>query len=284
METLAPVELDVADIRRVVEKVGACIVWGGAVRLSPADDVLIRVERPLDIDSEGQVVASILSKKVAAGATHVVIDIPVGATAKVRSAEAAAVMGENLTEVGRAVGLQVLAVPSNGSQPVGRGVGPALEARDVLAVLRGQPAAPADLRERALVLAGRLLEFGGSAAPGEGLARATKVLDDGGAWRRFQEICDAQGGMREPPSSAYKAEMTAPSRGVVTGIDNRILARVAKLAGAPRDPAAGLEMLCRLGDTIEVGQPLFVIHAQSPGELAYAQGYARAHAAVVRVE
>ena len=86
METLAPVDLDVAQIRRVVGRTGGCIAWGGAVRLSPADDVLIRVERPLDLDSPGQLVASVLSKKAAAGATHVLIDMPVGLTAKVRIA------------------------------------------------------------------------------------------------------------------------------------------------------------------------------------------------------
>ena len=90
METLTRVDLDIADIRKVVEREGGCIAWGGAVRLSPADDILIGVERPLDFDSEGQLVASVLSKKIAAGSTHVVLDLPVGPTAKLRDAEAAA--------------------------------------------------------------------------------------------------------------------------------------------------------------------------------------------------
>ena len=84
METLAPVDLSVAQMRRVVEREGGCIAWGGAVALSPADDVLIRVERPLDLDSEGQLVASVLSKKAAAGSTHVVLDMPVGAIGPTR--------------------------------------------------------------------------------------------------------------------------------------------------------------------------------------------------------
>ena len=84
METLTTVDLDVAAMRRVVEQEGGCIVWGGAVDLSPADDILIRVERLLDLDSEGQLVASVLSKKIAAGATHVVLDLPVGPTAKLQ--------------------------------------------------------------------------------------------------------------------------------------------------------------------------------------------------------
>ncbi len=88
METMAPVDLDVPAMRRVVEQEGGCIVWGGAVRLSPADDVLIRIERVLDLDAEGQLVASILSKKLAAGATRLIVDIPIGATAKVRGTAA----------------------------------------------------------------------------------------------------------------------------------------------------------------------------------------------------
>ncbi|RYF40844.1 MAG: thymidine phosphorylase family protein, partial [Comamonadaceae bacterium] len=175
METLAPVDLDVASIRRVVERTGGCIVWGGAVRLSPADDILIRVERPLDLDSQGQLVASILSKKAAAGATHVLIDMPVGPTAKVRSAQAAAVLARQLQEVGRALGLNVRVVQTDGLAPVGRGIGPALEARDVLAVLRRQPGAPAELERRAMGLAGAILEFAGAAAIGTGLETAMAV-------------------------------------------------------------------------------------------------------------
>jgi thymidine phosphorylase len=132
METLAPVTLDSAAMRRVVEREGGCVVWGGSVGLSPADDMLISVERPLDLDSEGQLVASVLSKKAAAGSTHVVIDMPVGATAKVRSSTAAERLGSRLERVGRAIGIEVRILVTEGDQPVGRGIGPALEARDVL--------------------------------------------------------------------------------------------------------------------------------------------------------
>src|SRR5690606_7854315 len=89
METLAPVDLPIERIREEVEKEGGCVVWGGSMQLSPADDIMIRVQRALDLENDGQMVASVLSKKVAAGATHIVLDIPVGPTAKVRSAAAA---------------------------------------------------------------------------------------------------------------------------------------------------------------------------------------------------
>jgi thymidine phosphorylase len=284
MEMLAPVELDIEALRRVVEREGGCVIWGGSVGLSPADDVLIRVERVLDLDSDGQMVASVLSKKAAAGATHVLVDMPVGATAKVRTPEAAARLRDHLVAIGAQLGMQVRVVHSDGSQPVGRGIGPALEARDVLAVLRGDPAAPRDLRERALLLAAELLECAGHAPAGSGLAVARSVLDSGRAHEKFLAICEAQGGVRKPPLAAHRHPVAAPRAGRVATIDNRRLARIAKLAGAPAAAAAGIELAVALGSSVARGEPLFFIHAQAPGELAYALDYVRSGAPALRIE
>ncbi len=270
MEVLAPVDLSVADMRRVVEAEGGCIVWGGAVDLSPADDVLIRVERQLDLDSEGQLVASVLSKKIAAGSTHVVIDLPVGPTAKIRTPEMAKHLDALLEQIANRAGLRIKVIQSDGRQPVGAGIGPALEARDVLAVLRNEPHAPESLRRRALDLAGPLLELVGVAGRGEGLARAAEILRSGQAWRKFQAICDRQGGLREPPVAPITHQVTAARAGRVTAIDNRLLARIAKLAGAPSAKAAGIDVHLELGQRVEKGQPLYTIHAETRGELAYA--------------
>ena len=283
METMAPVNLDLATMRRVVERQGGCIAWGGTVRLSPADDILIRVERPLDFDSEGQLVASVLSKKLAAGATHAVLDLPVGATAKVRSREAARRLGERLTKVGATLGLNVRIVETDGSQPVGRGIGPALEARDVLAVIQRRPNAPTDLRDRALHLAGHLLELAGRAGPGQGVRLATETLETGRAWEKLQAICEAQGGMRTPPSAEQLHPVVASFAGRVATMDNRRLAKVAKLAGAPKSPAAGIDLHVRLGDPVEAGQPLFTVHSQSRGELEYALHYVAAQRKIIGV-
>ena len=281
METLAPVDLDLASMRRVVEREGGCVIWGGAIHLSPIDDLLIRVERALDLDSDAQLVASVLSKKVAAGSTHVVIDIPVGPTAKVRTTQAAHALARLLERVGLEMGLAVRSVITDGTQPIGRGIGPALEARDVLAVTRGDLDAPKDLRERAILLAGAVLELAGACAVGSGAADARAILADGRAWRKLQAICEAQGGMRTPPTSSQRFEVIAPSDGTIIEIDNRRLARAAKLAGAPGDPAAGIDLHVRLGHVVAGGQPLFTLHAQSPGELAYARDYLAAHPDIV---
>ncbi len=281
MATLTNVELSIADMRRVVEREGACLAWGGAVALSPADDVLIRVARTLDLDSDAQLVASVLSKKVAAGATHAVIDIPIGPTAKVRSHDDAVRLQLLLEQVAGAQGLQLHVMRTDGTQPIGRGIGPALEARDVVAVLRGASHAPADLRTRALALASALLEFCGHVRAGEGDAKASQLLDSGAAWARFQAICEAQGGLREPPGAALREAECAPFAGRVTGIDSRRLARVAKLLGAPNNAAAGLDLHVRLGDTVDRGDPLFTLHAESPGEMAYARRYLASHPFVI---
>ncbi len=283
METLTRVDLDLSSMRRVVEREGGCLVWGGAVGLSPVDDLLIRIERALDIDSDAQLVASVLSKKLAAGSSHVVIDIPVGPTAKVRSRESASVLGALLAEVGRQLGLHIRTIVTDGTQPVGRGIGPALEARDVLAVIRAAPDAPSDLRERAMTLAGEVLELAGHSPAGRGESAASAALSDGRAWRKLQAICEAQGGLREPPQAQHRWAFEASEAGLIATIDNRRLARAAKLAGAPLAKAAGISMRVRLGDSVERGEPLFELHAESAGELDYAQSYLAAHPDIVGI-
>jgi len=284
METLAPVALSFERMRQVVEQEGACLAWGGSVALSPTDDIIIRVERALDLDSEGQLVASVISKKVAAGSSHVLIDIPVGPTAKVRSPALAKRLSRALVDTGEALGLKVQTLISDGNQPVGRGIGPALEARDVLAVLQCKADAPQDLRDRSLKLAAALLELGGVCAHRSGLELATTTLDNGTAWKKFQAICEAQGGLRTPPQSKFRHKITARSHGVVAVINNRVISRLASLAGAPNAPAAGLELHVALGDLVEPGQPLMTLHAEAAGELAYALDFHDAHPDVLRIE
>lgn len=273
MEVLAPVDLDLSAMRAVVEREGGCLVWGGNVQLSPADDILIRVERPLDFDSEAQLVASVLSKKAAVGSTHVLIDIPVGETAKVRTVPDAERLAAVLNAVGANIGVRVRVVLSDGRAPVGRGIGPALEARDVLAVLRGSPAAPNDLRVRALHLAGELLEFCGRARAGEGARLAADTLDAGDALRKFGAICEAQGGMRTIPAGRYSHVLIAARAGRILTFHNRRIARVAKLAGAPRAASAGIDLHVGLDTKVEKGQPLLTLWADTRGELEYAREY-----------
>jgi thymidine phosphorylase len=275
MEALARVELPIGTLHDIVRRHRGCIAWGGTARLAPADDILISVERPLGIDSQGQLVASILSKKLAAGATHILLDIPVGPTAKVRQMHAAQRLRRLFEYVGDNLGIHLEAVITDGRQPVGRGIGPALEARDVMQVLANDPGAPMDLRHKALRLAGRVLEFDPDLRGGSGFAIARDILDSGRALAKMQALIDAQGRAPEPPRPAPRAfEVTSPRKGFVTGIDNLRLAHIARLAGAPMSKGAGVDLLKKLGDPAARGDPLYRVHAGFPAELEFARALA----------
>lgn len=284
METITNVNLSINKIREVVKKEGGCIVWGGAVALSPADDVLIKIEKALDVDSEGQMIASVLSKKAAAGSTHVVIDIPVGKTAKVRTQEDAQKLKYYFTVVGKAIGLKVEVLITDGSQPIGRGIGPALEALDVLSVLKNTKDAPADLKNRATLIAGSILELAGKSSLGKGQQDALQILNTYQAYEKFISICEAQGGFHEPVVGQLQHKVIAEQSGKVTKIDNRRLAKVAKLSGAPSNPGAGVLFLAPLGKMVKNGDVLFTIYAESKGELAYALEYLKSQSNIIKIQ
>ncbi|MGB0466742.1 MAG: thymidine phosphorylase family protein [Pontibacterium sp.] len=283
METLTNVSLSLEEMKAVVCQHGGCLAWGGSVRLSPADDLLIKVERALDIDSEGQLIASVLSKKIAAGATHVLIDMPVGPTAKVRSPESAEKLAASFRKVGKSLGLTIDILFTDGRQPVGTGIGPALEARDIVAVLQNAANAPQDLKKRAIEVAGAMLEMVTDLPKGQGQQQARQQLDNGNAWKKFHQICKAQGGLREPPIAPYHFELIAHQQGRVISVDNRRLSQVAKLAGAPADPAAGVELHVKLNEPVHPNQAMLTIHAESMGELNYAVEYLEAHPEVIHL-
>jgi thymidine phosphorylase len=284
MEVFAPVNLDINTMRKVVEKENGCITWGGSVSLSPADDLMIRVERSMDLDSEGQLVASILSKKIAAGSNHLLIDIPTGPKAKIRSMQKANMIKEILEKTAQAFSVKTTIILSDGNQPVGRGIGPALEAKDVLAVLSCDKDAPSDLRERSLTLAGHILEFSPSVTPGTGKSIATSILDSGKALVKFEAICRAQGGMFPIPESNYRHTVKALTSGKVANIDNRKISSLAKLAGAPSYKSSGVELLVKIGDVVIKDQPLFIIHAEAKGELEYAMYFLKQGHTFVQIE
>lgn len=271
MEVLANVDVDLARMQDVVQAQKGCLVWGGHVNLSPADDVLISVERPLSIDTPEQMVASILSKKAAAGSTHLLIDIPVGPTAKVRSAAEAARLSKLFQFVGKAMGIGVDIAVTDGSQPIGNGIGPVLEARDVMAVLRNEPEAPNDLRERALLLAGSILEFDPAIKGGNGISLARKTLESGDALAAMERIMHAQG---KPPKSVFLGdhirEIVSPRAGQVAEIDCMRIGRIARLAGAPTSKGAGIDLLRKVGQIVKAGEPLYRIHAAVDTDFEFA--------------
>ena len=262
MEVLARVDLGVEEMKEVVNACHGCLVWGGHVNLSPADDILISVERPLSIDTREQMVASIMSKKLAAGSTHLLIDLPVGPAAKLTSAMEAMRLRKLFEFVGDHFGISVEVVTTDGRQPIGRGIGPLLEAQDVMAVLANDAGAPADLREKSLRLAAHLLEYDPDVRGGTGYLRARDLLDSGAALNQMQKIIEAQGpSICRSELGTLTADVPAPNDGAVSGIDCLHLNRLARTAGAPIDKGAGIKIFKKLGDHVEKGEPLYRIYA-----------------------
>jgi thymidine phosphorylase len=276
MEVLARVDLGVEEMKEVVTTCHGCLVWGGHVNLSPADDILISVERPLGLDTREQMVASIISKKLAAGSTHLLVDLPVGPATKLRNATEAMRLRKLFEFVGDHFGISVEVVTTDGRQPIGRGIGPVLEAQDVMAVLANEPGAPSDLREKSLRLAAHLLEYDSRLRGGAGYARARELLDSGAALRQMQKIIDAQG-----PSPCrteigpLTVDVPAPRDGAVASIDCLRLNRIARTAGAPIDTGAGIRIFKKIGDRVEQGEPLYRIHARDQSEYELAAAFAK---------
>ncbi len=275
MEVMANVELPMEQLQDIVREHRGCLAWGGTASLSPADDILISVERPLSLDSPGQMVASILSKKIAAGSTHLVLDIPIGPTAKVRSMPEAQRLRRLFEYVARRTHLSLDVVITDGRQPIGFGIGPVLEARDVMRVLENDPRAPMDLRQKSLRLAGRLIECDPDVRGGDGFAIARDILDSGRALAKMNDIIQAQGAKvfdhNKPGLGPLTLEVRAPQAGFVTGIDNLQLARIAGLAGAPKVMNAGVDLLHKLGDEVQAGALLYRVHASFAADLEFAR-------------
>jgi thymidine phosphorylase len=286
MAVLADVALSPERLYRVVEDVGGCIAWGGALELAPADDILITVERPMEIDTEAQMVASILAKKKTAGATHVVIDIPVGPSTKVRTPELAERVGASFQAVGERIGLKLETVITRALGPIGYGIGPRLEALDVLSVLRCEPGAPCDLREKSLMLAGRLLEMTGVEPASHGYEAARRTLDSGAALKRFERIVDAQGRCEMPAAAPLRQSIVAAQAGRIAQIDCWEISRIAKRAGAPSNASAGVKLYKSVGDAVMRNEPVFDIHAESDSQLQAALEYSNTDSArgLVRYE
>jgi thymidine phosphorylase len=282
MEVLARVDLGVEAMKEVVAACHGCLVWGGHVNLSPADDILISVERPLSMDTREQMVASIMSKKIAAGSSHLLIDLPVGPSAKLPNAMEAMRLRKLFEFVGDHFGIAVEVVTTDGRQPIGYGIGPVLEAADVMAVLGNDASAPRDLREKSLRLAAHLLEYDPELRGGTGYARAKELLDGGAALKQMQKIIEAQGPSdcsTEP--GPLTADVPAPRDGVVEAIDCLRLNRLARTAGAPIDKGAGIKVFKKIGDPVERGEPLYRIFAFDEPEFDLAVAAAKTDAGYV---
>jgi putative thymidine phosphorylase len=287
MEVLCDVNLDIGRIKHIVERIGGCITWGGAVNLAPADDKIITVEHPLSIDAEGQLLASILAKKGSVSATHVLIDIPVGRGAKITRIDKAKHLKKQFLKIGKKLGMKIKVVITDGSQPIGNGIGPSLEARDVLWVLMDHPNAPQDLKHKALLMASEIMQeypLAGWKAR-HGYRYAKELLESGRAWEVMHRMICAQGARVTDPSRIKLAKLRFDYRagcdGKITHIDNVSISRIARVAGAPFDKAAGIYLYRHVGDFVRKGDTIFTVYAENSRKLEYAKDYLKNYSGVV---
>ncbi|MCX6804220.1 MAG: AMP phosphorylase [Candidatus Diapherotrites archaeon] len=276
MEVLANVSLPMEKIKSITEKVGGVIAWGGAVDLAPADDKIIKIEHPLSLDPEGQVIASVLAKKASVGSKFVVIDLPVGKYVKIKDKEIALRMAKKFVQVGKEIGMHVEAVITDGEEPSGLAFGPALEAKYALEVLEGKRFD--NLAQKSCELAGILFEMVGKARPAKGYAMALEILESGRALKKMKEIIKAQGGKinssDEIKFAPFKKELKSGTDGIIEEVNIKLVTKIARFAGAPANKSAGVMLHKLVGEKIKEGEELMTIYAENKEKLKVAEQFA----------
>jgi putative thymidine phosphorylase len=265
MEVVAPVTFETHEVEKIVEKVGGCIVWGGHLGLAPADDIIIEIEQPLAFESFDKVIVSIMAKKIAVGATDLIIDVPVGPTMKIQHFADAELIAKKFQFLAKKFDIRIDVDINEIRQNAGWGIGPVLEARDVFEVLEQKQNRPLALEAKALRLAGRLLNLciadskNYSGKNGEELAK--ELLMSGKALDKMREIIKAQGGNPDITSASLKPgihvhEFLSPHHGIVTKIDNMQINMVCRILGCPTDKKAGICLHRKLEEHVDKGDIL----------------------------
>ncbi|MEM2816992.1 MAG: AMP phosphorylase [Archaeoglobaceae archaeon] len=283
MEVLANVNLNIDEIKEITEKVGGVIAWGGATNIAPADDRIIRVEYQLGISPKPHLIASLLSKKLGNGSQFVAFDIPVGEHMKIENVGVGRSFANKMVELGRKLGLRVTATLTDGSQPVGNAIGPALEAREILNVLESQ-GVDNPLVDKALSFAGILFEMTGIA--NDGYSYAKKIFESGKTLEKFKEIISAQGGDEKIRAEDIAVgdkiyTLKSNTEGVVVSVSNKAILRIARAAGAPKDKGAGVYVHKKRGEVVKAGEPLLTIYAEKEWKLDNAIEVARIEKPIV---
>ncbi len=261
MEVLANVELPIKKIKQVIKKTNACMIWGGTGELASADDRLIKIERPLSLDPKGILLASVMSKKLSVGSKYVLIDISLGESAKIKNKREAVKLRKRFVQLGRKLGIKVKVIFTSGDQPVGNGVGPVLEARDVMYILKRDSRRPLDLEKKAIIMANIIFRMV------KHKEDAINILDSGEAYKKMLEIIKAQGKKKIVGVGRFSYDVKSKKAGVVKSIDNKLVSKIARLAGAPKDKGAGIYFYAKIGDNIRKNDKIFTIYAENKHKL-----------------
>jgi putative thymidine phosphorylase len=265
METITKVDLSMEEIKKVVKNVGACLVWNGSLNLSPSDDKLIQVERLLNLDVEPQLLASILSKKIAAGSNRILIDIPYGG-GKMKTKSDAKRLGNQFKDLAGHFNVKLKPLYTDGRQPIGNGIGPVLEMKDVISVLKNEPDCPKDLKEKAIALAGEILSLCGMFFASR---KARHILEYGGAYEKFREIVNSQNGTKDfdkrvasLKTAKYYKEIYSPRDGQLV-IGNSKLNELCRILGTPETTTAGVYLHMHNGKVKE-GDKIMTLYYENP--------------------
>jgi len=268
MESIANVDFSIDQIKKIVNNIGGCIAWNGKLNIAPADDVIIRVEEPLMFESFDKIIISVMSKKIAAGTTHLVLDLPYGKTAKINRLSDAQKVARKFEMLAKKFNIKVAFDINEMLEPAGRGIGPILEARDVLYVLEQNIDRPLRLEAKALRLAGLLLDlcYKEEKKDLKGEEEAKKILKSGLALKKFQEIVAAQGGDKEIKSNKlklakFKKDILAKFSGKIKDINNYNINIIAKILGAPKDKQAGIYLYKKLDHQVKKNEPLMAFYS-----------------------
>jgi len=285
MEVLARVDFTAEELKEIAKKTRATLAWGGRLNLAPADDIFVNIERKLMIDPWHQMVASILAKKIAMDVDNLVIDIPVGRRAKVKTMEEADQLAGLFIRQGAKFGLRVKVALTFGGQPIGQTAGPALEAKEALETMINRKGRKS-LVDKALYLAGLTIELSGKVPPGRGYEVAKEIFESGRTYEKFKQIIEAQGGdpnikPDDIPLGSHSATIESPIEGAITYIDNSVITMIARAAGAPFDKGAGVFLHAKVGYRVNKGDPLITIYSNSATRLEEALNIANKYVPVV---
>ncbi len=269
------VDLSAPEFADQVARVGL-VVAGQSAELAPADGKLYALrDVTATVPSIPLIASSVMSKKIAAGADVIVLDVKVGLGAFMKTLDRARDLSRLMVQIGKGAGRRVRAVLSGMDQPLGNAVGNALEVQEAVDALHGR--GPQDLDDHCRILAAHMLVLGERAADLTAASRmVAEVLESGQARLKFAEMVRAQGGdarvVDTPetvlPHAPYVAPVAAPRRGHIRQIDaERVgLATVTLGAGRARkgdpvDHRVGVVLHRKVGALVEAGEPLFTVHA-----------------------
>lgn len=275
VNTLMDIEFDEKQIYEIVDKVNCCLIWGGgAIHLAPADDKIIRASYPLSLEPHSKAIISIMAKKYAMGITHCLIDIPVGKSAKVKDMKTALELKKQFEYVGRRFGMKMRTEITEAKEPIGRGIGPLLQTREVLRILEQHSLRSLDLENKALLLAASLVDLTGYAKGGKALQVVTEQLRLGKALKKMKEIIKAQNGKDNYKLTSDDLILGSASfdylskkDGMVLDIDMKLLNNVARTLGCPLENGAGIYLNKKLGDKVKKDELVFTLYSESKHRL-----------------